>query len=163
MNDAVKQFAVFLKLQDDVLFTAKSTGEWSPSEHLAHLYSRVEILNKKLHQPKFLYNLSFERSKDHVGRTEEEIKAKYAAKVELLGGITSPMAPQGPGLAEKPSKLVAWMSQHNKLMKKCKALKAEELDQLLVKESPIGKISLREMLFFHIHDIYMHLNSLKES
>jgi len=160
--DVVQQFAVHVNRQDEALFTARPDGKWSAGQHLDHLLKSTKLLNKGLHKPKFLYRFIFDKNIRDGSRSFDELKARYYTRLEELNGVTNPSsAPGDVTIGQKKDKLMDFLSENKKLIKKMNTLSDKDLDGIVIPHPSLGKITIREMMNFMIFHTQHHLNTLK--
>lgn len=162
LNDATQQFAVYINLQDDSKFTQPIDDKWSSAQHLEHLLKSVQLVNKGLHKPKFMYRFIFDKNTRDGSRSFEELKNRYYERLKDLKGITNPQtAPGEIKLSQKKEKLKTFLAENRKLIKKMNSLSDENLDGIVLPHPALGKITIREMMNFMIFHTQHHHNSIK--
>ena len=75
------------KLSEDVFFTPREAGKWSPAEIVGHLILSTKPINKALISPKFILKTTFGKLK-RSSYTYEDVKERYLA---IVKGIKAPV------------------------------------------------------------------------
>jgi hypothetical protein len=94
-------------------------------------------------------------------RTFEELFNKYHEKLALGGTASSPFVPPIIPFDQRELKLRQFKKELKKLVYHLNALRDKQLDTLVLPHPLLGKISLREMMFFTVFHTEHHLNLLK--
>jgi hypothetical protein len=142
-------------LSDPDFFMQPAEGKWSPAEHLHHLILSVKPLNKALSAPRFLLRFFGQARRD--GMQYEQLVKKYQEKLAAGGTATRRYVPRTRKITEKEVLLSSYRLHSEKLVSKVVQLKEHELDMYVLPHPLLGKITLREMLFFTIYHTYHHM------
>jgi hypothetical protein len=148
----------FEALPADQFFTRQ--GEvWSPSDNVDHMIRAIKPIIKALKLPRVALQTLFGKP-DKPSRTYEEICAIYGHEIAQgarAGGSFLPdqATPAQPG--EKKAELLAQLSTTiEKLVSVIETWEEDQLDESQLPHPIIGKITVREMLFFTIHHNLRH-------
>ncbi|MES2882718.1 MAG: DinB family protein, partial [Bacteroidota bacterium] len=87
--------------------------------------------------------------------------AKYKAKLVAGGRASGRFVPPIIYAAKKTTLLSKYQNQKQKLVSKIKNTSEKDLDLYILPHPLLGKITLREMLFFTVYHNEHHLNILK--
>ena len=136
-------------------------GKWTAGQHLEHLIRSVKPLNKALKAPKVALRLSFGKP-NRLVRDLETIQAKY--EKGLAGGFQAvgPFIPPDTNSADRAQMLADYQAHHRKLDRIISKWSESALDNYLVPHPALGKMMIREILFFTIIHTRHHLRILKE-
>lgn len=88
--------------------------------------------------------------------------AKYKAKLAAGGKARGPFIPPVILFENKESLIKQYLLQKEKLISKIKRQSEEELDLYILPHPLLGKLTLREMLFFTIYHNRHHLELLQK-
>jgi hypothetical protein len=150
----------FVHRQTSSDFEASPNGKWSVGQNLDHLNKSLSPVNLALRLPSFVLRLLFGKP-NRKQRNYSELVERYHQKLAAGGTASGPFIP--PKVAwNKKEKLIAKFIKEtetlNRLMNKCSE---NHLDNYLLPHPLLGKITLREMLFFSVYHIQHHLNLLE--
>lgn len=143
-------------------FTQGPEGKWTTGQHITHLIKSTKPLNQALRLPKFQLKAMFGKPNRPV-RTYDEVVNRY---LERLAQVEAPTA----DFVEKESKatdkaaLIAELDKEKEKLKKAIAKWDEEkLDKFLLPHPLLGKMIIREVLFFTIYHTEHHTKNLEEN
>ncbi|MBL7859074.1 MAG: DinB family protein [Cyclobacteriaceae bacterium] len=134
-------------------------GKWSPAQQLDHIVKSVSPVTLAFSLPKFLLKIIF-GSANRPSKTYETLIEKYKIKL-AQGGVASgrfvPPNQTAPTirLAEKLNSLI------HALIKKIDSYTEPQLDHLILPHPLLGKLTLREMLYFTIYHVQHHYKQVK--
>jgi len=143
---------------DDKTFSYHIPSKWSIADHLEHLSMANGILAISLKLPKFIIRQV--GGQPELWRSSEEIIALYQRK--LSEGVKSNFA-FDPKFIFKNKKLttILWKNAYESLLSAINAWEEADMDQYCMPHPIIGKVTVREMLFFTSYHIYHHGNTIK--
>ncbi len=128
-------------------------GKWSPAQLLDHIEKSVSPVRMAFSLPNVVLKLRF-GSSNRPSRTYEALVEKYHAKLSAGGRASGAFIPSSTvdvkGQSEKLLHLV------NSLSSKIGSYSEEQLDLLLLPHPLLGKLTLREMLYFTIYHVQHH-------
>ncbi len=136
-------------------------GKWTAGQHLDHLIRSVNPIPKALGAPKVALRLSFGKPNRSL-RSLEMIHDKY--KKGLAGGIrtTGQFIPPDASDYRMEEMLENYLGLHQKLNHVLGKWSEKSLDSYLLPHPALGKMIVREMLYFTIIHTRHHLNILEE-
>lgn len=141
-------------------FETKSHGKWSAKENLEHLILSSRPVAKALKLPKLTF-LAFGKSKQGSGSFDQLVNA-YQTKLEEGGTATSKYVPaENPSNMHKNQLLEEWDNTKRYLIKNLERWSEQDLDTYRMPHPLLGKITVREMLYFTIYHSHHHLKSIK--
>jgi hypothetical protein len=135
-------------------------GKWTPAQHLEHLYLSIKPLNKALGLPRFMLRIFGRPNRE--GRTYEALTKRYQERLAEGGRATGRFIP-GKQTADKDNLVEKYRRESEKLVSKVARMSEAELDAYLLPHPLLGKLSLREMLFFTIYHTYHHQKQMKKA
>ena len=142
-------------------FVQPQGAKWSPAEHVRHLLKSVRPVALALGLPRFILRLRFGRA-SAASRSFEVMRDTYRAR--LAAGATagrftpSPQAPPGDAAAYREAVLGSWRAANADLGKRIAGWDEGALDRYLLPHPALGKLTVREMLFFSLYHNAHHLN-----
>ncbi|TAJ49057.1 MAG: DinB family protein [Chitinophagaceae bacterium] len=137
-------------------------GKWTAIQQLDHIIRSVSPVNMAMGLPKFILKWKFGTA-NRPSKTYEQLVEKYHRKL-LEGGrasarFTPPAitADQKKALVHKLQKLV------QALCNKTNHHSEETLDTYILPHPLLGKLTLREMLYFTAHHVLHHLEAVNKN
>jgi hypothetical protein len=152
-------FADFITTLSDHRFTVSPEGKWSAGQQLDHLLRATKPVNKALNLPKLALRI-YGRPKA-TSRPYEALVADYR---QLLSNGAPAVRECIPGIVEAPQRaalLKQFQLQKDKLIAKVNSWDEATLDQYQLPHPLLGKITVREMLYFTAYHTAHHLHDLQ--
>ncbi len=147
----------FGELSDEE-FLAPQGSHWSPAGHLRHLAKSVRAVARGMRLPAvalLFFGLARGRS-----RSYEEIREAYGEAL-AAGGKAGRFAPGG-GERDRDSVISEWLSSNRQLTDALAEWSEKALDRYRLPHPLLGKLTVREMLFFTIHHNAHHARRVLE-
>ena len=139
----------------------KVVGEkWTPGQQAEHIFKSVNPVVLALKLPMFLLKLVFSTN-NRKSKNYEELVNKYNQKLALGGKATKRFIPKFVPFEQKEIIIGKIKNTVEKLCFLTLKLDEKDLDIYLLPHPLLGKITLREMLFFTIHHVNHHQQSIK--
>ena len=161
LNDKIGAFNHFISSLDKKEFEAMPEGKWSAGQNLDHLIRAIRPLQLAFWLPKLFLKLFFGRS-TRPSKSYEQVVEKYKSKLAQGGKASGPFIPPVVLFEKKLSLLETYDSQKKRFIKKVQKQQESELDRYILPHPLLGKVTLREMLFFTIYHNQHHLESLEQ-
>ena len=160
LDEKINAFTNYITELNKEKFEASPNGKWSAGQNLDHLIRAIQPLQMAYSLPKFVLRILFGKT-NRAPRSYEEVVAKYKSKLSAGGRASGPFIP--PVISfDKKDRLIKKYDQHKKkLIAKIEKQNEVDLDNYILPHPLLGKVTLREMLFFTIHHNEHHLESLK--
>ena len=130
-------------------------AKWTPVQHLDHLHRAVRPLAMALLIPKWVLRWRIGKP-NRKPRTYEELVARYKEKLAAGGRASGRFVPPAIGAKEAEEKATAVRKQVNKLIERIDGWSEPELDGTLLPHPLLGKLTVREMLYFTIYHAQHH-------
>lgn len=159
--DQAAQFSTYINPMQKEAFENMPGGKWSAGQHLDHLIKSIKPVNLALSLPGFILQYKF-GTNNRTGRTYDELVQRYHEKLQAGGVASGPFVPPPIGFERKQAELDMFAKQYEKLSKKALGMSDKKLDTYLVPHPLLGKVTLREILFFTIFHTQVHLDILKK-
>ncbi len=145
---------LFAAVPEADFFRRPSEDVWSPGENAIHLVKSVKAVAKGMRLPKLLLRVVFGTAGS--SRTYGEVRELYLAALAegaVATGRFVPPPAAGAGEESRPRALAGWQRAGDDLVKAMGKWNEAALDLYRLPHPILGKISVREMLFFtHYHD-----------
>lgn len=140
-------------------FLFASEGKWTAGQQLKHLVKSVAPVTIAFALPDFLLKILFGTA-NRPSRPYEVLVEKYKSKLAAGGKAPSQFVPakvsfsNREGLAKKLQSLVEL------LCKRINSKSEDQLDLFVIPHPLLGKLTLREMLYFSIYHCEHHHKSI---
>ena len=155
-------FAASISSLDNEEFLSSKSGKWTAGQQLEHIYLSVVPLRQILSLPKFLLKLIWGKA-NRESKNYEELVRKYSQKLANGGRATGRFIPKSVTV-EKGQNLKAKLQ--NEVKNLCSVLDRfteKELDEYVLPHPLLGKLTLREMMYFTIYHVEHHGKLLKQN
>lgn len=160
LDEKINAFTNYITELNKEKFEASPNGKWSAGQNLDHLIRAIQPLQMAYSLPKFVLRILFGKN-NRASKSYEEVVAKYKSKLAAGGRASGPFIPSIIPF-DKKDRLIKKYDQHKKkLSAKIEKQNEVDLDKYILPHPLLGKVTLREMLFFTIHHNEHHLESLK--
>lgn len=161
LNASVDSFvSTFEVIPDDKLFV-KQGEKWSAAENLQHLILAVRPLVLAYALPGFALRLLFGKA-NRPSRSYEDLLTRYHVKLEAGGKASKPFQPKPLKTDSNKTKLIEnFRRMHYKLIGKIPHWPESKLDKYILPHPLLGKLTLREMLYFTDFHIRHHEKAIK--
>ncbi|MBT8219046.1 MAG: DinB family protein [Bacteroidia bacterium] len=162
LNVAFEELIDYCESQDDQIFEIPlSEGKWSTAQNLDHLCSSTFPLIRAMKMPKFTLRMSFGRMNRNE-KTFDQLLAKY--KKVLQGGVVAPtrFSPNSISNDEKKVLLSKFNQAKTQLLNVLNKWEEGALSKYIIPHPALGKLTMREMLYFTIFHTRHHLNIIQK-
>ena len=135
-------------------------GKWSAGAHLDHLIKSIKPLNKAMTLSKTALGIMFGKSKG-TENTYNELVERYTAILAVGGKASGQYVPSAIIVADREDLLKSYQKQKEYLSKTLGSWSEEQLSKYQLSHPLLGKLTVREMLFFTINHTNHHLKILE--
>lgn len=160
LNDKVDTFNCYIASLNKEQFEAAPEGKWSAGQNLDHLIKSIKPLQLAYRLPKFVLKMIFGKA-NRTSKTYDELVTKYKTKLAAGGRASGPFIPPPVSFEQKDILIKKYERHKQKLIQKICKHSEEDLDKYILPHPLLGKLTLREMLFFTVHHNEHHLSILK--
>jgi hypothetical protein len=155
LKDNHRQFTELILSLGDNDFLFSVNDKWTAGQQLDHIYRSVSPLTHALTLPKLLIRLVIGKanrpSKDYV-----TLIIKYKSKLAGGGRAGRRYLPKPVALNQKETLKNKLLRSVNILCRRIDKYSEEQLDQYILPHPLLGKLTLREMLYFTIYHAEHH-------
>lgn len=151
----------YINSLDKETFENMPGGAWSAGQQLDHLIKAVRPLNWIMPFPKWFISMLFGKN-NRKPRTYPELVERYHDKLSQGGKASAPFVPPMIPFEKKDQKLMALLERYETLILDMNNFTDTSLDTLLLPHPLLGKLTIREMLFFTVYHTEHHLNNLQK-
>jgi len=156
ITDDHQEFIGLMNGLSDEDFTAQPIPQkWSNGENLAHILQSTQPLNQALTLPKFQLKLMFGKS-NRLSRSLDELVEKYRGKLAEGGKASGKYIPKQISIEERGELLSKLSKTIQKIGSKLSSFSEDELDKYILPHPLLGKLTLREMMYFTIYHVQHH-------
>ena len=160
LNEKIDAFNNYITPLSKEQFEATPNGKWSAGQNLDHLIRAIKPLQPAYGLPKIALRIMFGKT-NRPSKTFDELVAKYKAKLAAGGRASGPFIPPFISFEKKDVLIRKYTEQKQKLIAKIERQSEKDLDAYILPHPLLGKVTLREMLYFTIHHNEHHLELLK--
>lgn len=160
LNEKIDAFNNYIEPLSKEQFERTPNGKWSAGQNLDHLIRAIKPLQLAYGLPKFALLILFGKT-NRPSRAYDELVTKYKTKLAAGGKASGPFIPPVISFEKKVSLIRKYKEQKQKLIAKVEKQDEKDLDTYILPHPLLGKVTLREMLFFTIHHNEHHLELLK--
>lgn len=132
---------------------------WSAFEHFEHIIQSNKPIGQLLHAPKFALRV-FGTAKQSASR--DEIIGRYQQSLTEGAKASGPYIPKKKEVDELEPTLYYWEQLKGKLLSGLKRWTEEDLDKYRAPHPILGKLTVREMMYFTIYHNGHHLIRIQE-
>ena len=160
LADVEREVATFFGGLSREDFVRREGEAWTPAEHLRHLDRSVRAVTRGLEYPRWVLRLRFGRSKQ-PSRSYDEVRTVYRARLAAGGKSTPEFVPPREEVAASEVEayrarlLSRWADANTRMRTAVERWPEEALDRIGLPHPLLGRLTVREMLFFTLyHDLH---------
>ncbi|WP_421978159.1 DinB family protein [Roseivirga seohaensis] len=135
-------------------------GKWSAGQQMEHLIKSTSPLNQAMGLPKFLVKFKFGKA-NRPSKTFDQLVERYKEKLGLGGVASAAFSPQKVDFNKKEKVINQLQSNIESINQKLDKWTEAQLDEFILPHPLLGKITVREMMYFTIHHADHHRNLIK--
>lgn len=155
LRESFDDFSKTIQQWPEASFEENPAGKWSVGQQLDHLIRSVKPVNLAMRLPKWLLRIAFGKP-NRPSRTYEALVEKYLQKLGAGGKAPATFVPPTIALSQKEHLLGVYEKQKQKLLESANRWTEADLERYLLPHPLLGKLSLKEMLFFTIYHTGHH-------
>jgi len=140
-------------------YLAAPVEKWSAGQQLDHICRSVGPVNLAFGLPGFLLRFLFGKA-NRASRTYEGLVEKYKTKLAEGGRASRQFIPPLAKWGKREKLLGKLEHLVSALKKKVEKTDENQLDTLILPHPLLGKLTLREMIYFTIYHVQHHQNSV---
>ncbi len=155
LKDNHQEFIDQLRLLSDADFCFAPEGKWSAAQQLDHIIKSISPVSMAMSLPSGLLQLLFGKA-NRPSRSYAALVEKYTLKLNEGGRASGRFIP-GNHNADNRDALVAKLNRlTQKLCEKVNHYSEASLDRILLPHPLLGKLTLREMIYFTAYHVKHH-------
>lgn len=157
-----RRFTDYMETVPGDVFGISRNGKWSPGQQLDHIRRSVQPLAQGFRLPKWVIKMIFGRS-NRPERTYDELVKKYTQKLEEGGRASGRFMPKEIGLAEREKLISSLNADVQSLTRNLNKFTEPELENIVLPHPLLGKLTIKEMMYFTIYHAEHHLTLTKNN
>jgi hypothetical protein len=160
LREVFGQLKSAMQAADDNAFKKSTNGKWSIAQNIDHLSISNSITALSLDMPKPVLIQLF-KTNNRPNWNYDEVVWKYQRSLSEGAKATLPFQPK---LSLVPVRFIVenyWNLSSAHLLKSVEKWKEQDLDTYLIPHPIIGKITVRELLFFTVYHLNHHLKTIQ--
>ncbi|MBC7776274.1 MAG: DinB family protein [Phycisphaerae bacterium] len=151
------EFRHLLGSLSETEYLAAPIGKWSAGQQLDHICRSVGPVNLAFGMPAFILRIVFGKA-NRPSRTYEALVEKYKTKLAEGGRAAGRFIPAMANWAQREKLLRRLEKMVAALARKIEKMDENQLDTYILPHPLLGKLTLREMLYFTIYHVQHHQN-----
>ncbi len=155
LREKHESFSKYIQSLSDSNFETALPEKWSAGQQMEHIQLAVKPLNLAFWLPKFVLKMNFGTA-NRASRTYEGLVEKYNQKLASGGRASRPFVPKSVPLSRRNEVLKSYEKTIQKFLKRVAKLNESDLDLYVIPHPLLGKLTLREMLYFTLHHVEHH-------
>jgi hypothetical protein len=157
-----RSFADCISKFGDKEFLFAPAGKWNAGQQLDHLIRAVSPLAQGLRLPKFIVRIVFGKS-NRPSKTYDELVKKYLLKLQEGGKASRRFVPSEILPQNRRKNVELLMKKIARLGLNINSYSEQQLDTFILPHPLLGKVTLREMMYFTIYHAKHHLEQTKRN
>lgn len=153
-------FCTFYKTMNEADFRYTPPEKWDIGQHLDHIKRAVTPIVLATALPKWLLRILFGKA-NRVSRSFDELVERYQGKLAAGGRASGQFIPKPISFAVKAKQIESIEKMVVKINHQLEQWSEADLDTYLLPHPIIGKLTMREMMYFTIYHAEHHLHLAK--
>jgi hypothetical protein len=162
LTEKHKQFVNVFPAMTEREFTAQASNKWSPAQQLDHIIRSVSPVVMAFGLPGFVLKWKFGKA-NRPSKTYDELVEKYHTKLAAGGKASGQFIPVGTLFQDREAAIAKLNALVEKLNKRVEGKSEETLDKLILPHPLLGKLTLREMLYFTAYHAEHHEKATRKN
>jgi hypothetical protein len=155
LRDSHKDFINSILSLTDKEFLISPEGKWTAGQQLDHIYRTVSAIKTGMSFPKFLLKIIVGKS-NRPSRDYDALVNKYKSRLERGGRAGGRFIPKDIPLSGRAKRVSKLSFKVDRLINKIDRFSEEQMDEYILPHPLLGKLTIREMLYFTIHHTDHH-------
>lgn len=156
------QFINYIDSLNEKDFEETHDLKWSAGQQMDHIYRAIKPLVQALQLPHIILKLLFGKA-NRNSKSYDELVKKYQQKLQTGGRASGRFIPQQILITQKQDLVKRLQQVIKKLIVQVNKLSENELDNIIIPHPLLGKITLREMMYFTIYHVEHHEKIIKDN
>lgn len=155
LNESHAQFIRTIQNVSDADFTKSVNNKWTTGQQLDHIIKSVAPVNMACTLPKVVLKIMFGKA-NRPSRTYDQLVEKYQGKLKQGGRAPGRFVPAIISVSQRSALISKLEKLTRSLSGKLEGFSEAQLDVLLLPHPLLGKLTLREMIYFTIYHAGHH-------
>ena len=155
-------FISFINALGEKEFTRSTNGKWTAGQQLQHILLAVKPLNQALYLPPFMLRLLFGKA-NRPSKSFDGLVQKYKAKLEQGGRASGRFVPKAVVIQQRAPIAARLQKSVQLLSRQVVGFSEDQLDSIILPHPLLGKVTLREMIYFTIYHVQHHHEATKRN
>lgn len=161
LTKVYSEFSQYLDSLDGKNFSFTNGSTWTAGQQLDHIVKSVAPINTFMKLPNFSKKLLFGKNNGN-SRSSDEVINDYLKKLENGGKAPSAYVPKEILFSQKEDLISKLNYIIKKLVNSIEKLDEKDLDTFRAPHPLIGKLTIRELVYFSIYHVGHHQKSIKK-
>ena len=148
-------FIAYISELSDIDYLFNLPQKWSAGQQLDHIYKSVQPLTLALFVPSWILKLWIGKA-NRPSKSYEDLVSKYQQKLSAGGAAPGRFLPEKATIEQKPILIDKLTKVVQILVGRLEKYSESDLDNLILPHPLLGKITLREMMYFTIYHVQHH-------
>jgi hypothetical protein len=162
LQEKHQAFIAHIQTLNEEEFLYAPAAKWTAAQQLDHIHKSVKPLTQAMGYPKFVPRVLFGKA-NRPSKTYEELINRYNEKLSLGGRASGRFVPPTIAASQKDGLIKLILTSVNKLCNRIEKFSETELDNLILPHPLLGKITIREMLYFTAYHVAHHKAIIKRA
>jgi hypothetical protein len=162
LTEKHKQFVNTFPAMSEREFSTPASNKWSPAQQLDHIIRSVSPVVTAFGLPGFILKWKFGKA-NRPSKTYDALVEKYHAKLAAGGKASAQFLPTAVPFQEREAAIAKVNALVQKLNQRIAYKSEETLDKLILPHPLLGKLTLREMLYFTAYHAEHHEKATKKN
>ena len=136
--------------------------KWDAGQQLDHIYRSVRAVANAVTKPKFALKWKFGKA-NRPSKTFEELVAKYTRGLQSGFKAVGPFIPEPVNIEKRQDWCGKLMRDVSTIQKRISKYSETDLDTVILPHPAMGKMTMREIMYFTIHHVAHHLEIAKRN
>jgi hypothetical protein len=157
-----RSFTDYIEFLTKEEFMFSRNNKWTAGQQLEHLILAVRPITQGFMLPMFVFKMLFGKA-NRPSKTYDELVLKYKMKLEAGGVATSRFTPRIVSSSERPVLIKKLNALVDKLTRQVNTISEKDLDQFILPHPLLGKLTLREMMYFTVYHVEHHRENIRKA
>lgn len=140
-------------------FLLQVNDKWTAGQQLQHIFLAVAPLAQGLRLPVFFLKLFFGKA-NRPSKTFDALVEKYHDKLQQGGVASGRFVPKPVQFSQRMALTEKLLRSVKQLCKNIEHLSEQQLDEYILPHPLLGKLTVREMMYFTIYHVTHHKRSI---
>lgn len=148
-------FIDYVNSLDETSFNFSHNEKWTAGQQLAHIDLSLKPLAKVLFFPKFILKRKFGRA-NRESKSYQALKEKYVMKLQGGGTANTAFRPEAIKVDQRKKIIEDIERSLERIYRRAGRYSEADLDFYILPHPLLGKLTIREMLYFTIYHVQHH-------